>query len=93
MQISDRTIIITGGASGLGAACIRAIVERGGNAVIFDLNQDKGDALVAELGETVLFCEVNVIEEQSVRDGIAAAKAKFGDFDAKLPYMLTTSNA
>ena len=30
MQITDRTIIITGGASGLGAACIRAIVERGG---------------------------------------------------------------
>jgi NAD(P)-dependent dehydrogenase (short-subunit alcohol dehydrogenase family) len=79
MQITDRTIIITGGASGLGAACIRAIVERGGNAVIFDLNQDKGDALVTELGAAALFCSVNVIEEQSVRDGIAAAKAQFGD--------------
>lgn len=78
MNISDSTIIVTGGASGLGAATVRALVAKGGNAIIFDLNEDKGNELVGELGDKVLFCSVNVIEEDSVTNGIAAAVAKYG---------------
>mgnify|MGYP000745769682 CR=1 FL=1 len=79
MKIPSSTIIVTGGASGLGAACIRAVVERGGNAAIFDLNAEKGQALADELGKQVIFCSVNVIEEESVRNGIAATVAAFGE--------------
>ena len=78
MNISDSTIIVTGGASGLGAATIRAVVAKGGNGVIFDLNEDKGNELANELGDQVLFCSVNVIEEESVTNGIAAAVSKYG---------------
>lgn len=79
MKIPTSTIIVTGGASGLGAACIRAVVERGGNAAIFDLNAEKGQALADELGKQVIFCSVNVIEEESVRNGIEATVAAFGE--------------
>lgn len=79
MKISTSTIIVTGGASGLGAATIKAVVERGGNAAIFDLNEEKGQALADELGERAIFCKVNVIEEDSVKAGIAAVTDAFGE--------------
>lgn len=78
MKIENSTIIVTGGASGLGAATIRAIAEQKGNAVIFDLNQEKGEALAAELGDNCLFAAVNVTEEESVSNGIQAAVDKYG---------------
>lgn len=79
MKIPSSTIIVTGGASGLGAACIREIIARGGNAAIFDLNEEKGQALAEELGSQALFCSVNVIEEDSVNNGIAAVSAAYGE--------------
>lgn len=79
MKIPSSTIIVTGGASGLGAACIRAITARGGNAAIFDLNEEKGQALAEELGSQAIFCSVNVIEEDSVNNGIAAVSAAYGE--------------
>ena len=78
MKIANSTIVVTGGASGLGKACVKEIVSRGGNAVIFDVNSDNGEALVAELGEQALFANVDVTSEDSVSAGIDAAIAKFG---------------
>ncbi len=79
MKISTSTIIVTGGASGLGGACIREIVARGGKGVIFDMNEEKGNALANELGENVLFCSVNVTDETSVSAGIKSVVDKFGE--------------
>jgi len=79
MEIKDKVAVITGGASGLGAATARALVERGAKVAIFDLQEDKGQALVAELGaDNALFQNVNVVSEESVQAGIAATMAKFG---------------
>lgn len=78
MQIKNNTALITGGASGLGAAAVRRIVEAGGNAVIFDVQQEKGNALAAELGKNVLFCMTDVTNEESVNGSIAQAKEHFG---------------
>lgn len=78
IEITKRTALITGGASGLGAAAVRQIVKDGGNAVIFDVQQDKGKALAAELGKSVLFCLTDVTKEESVNDSIAKAKDQFG---------------
>lgn len=78
MEIRNRTALITGGASGLGAAVVRRIVNGGGNAVIFDVQQEKGNALAAELGKSVLFCMTDVTKEESVNDSIAKAKDQFG---------------
>ena len=51
MQLSDTRAVITGGVSGLGLAVARHLVAQGGKAALFDVNDDKGAAAVAELGE------------------------------------------
>ena len=50
MQVAGSTFLVTGGASGLGAACARLLADAGGNVVIADLNRDAGERLAAELG-------------------------------------------
>jgi NAD(P)-dependent dehydrogenase (short-subunit alcohol dehydrogenase family) len=74
----DNTVsaVITGGASGLGAATARALAAKGVKVALFDLNKDKGEALAAELGG--VFCEVNVTDEASVDAGFAKSRAAIG---------------
>jgi NAD(P)-dependent dehydrogenase (short-subunit alcohol dehydrogenase family) len=74
----DNTVaaVITGGASGLGAATARALAAKGVKVAIFDLQEEKGTALAAEIGGT--FCEVNVTDDASVDAGFAKARAAHG---------------
>jgi len=73
MKISSETpAIITGGASGLGAAVARVLSEAGAPVTLFDLNQEAGEALAAELGGT--FVRVDVSDAASVKAGFAAAR-------------------
>ncbi|WP_295632946.1 SDR family NAD(P)-dependent oxidoreductase [Novosphingobium sp.] len=74
----DNTVaaVVTGGASGLGAATARALAAKGVKVAIFDLQKDKGEALAAEIGGT--FCEVNVTSDESVDAGFAKARAAHG---------------
>jgi NAD(P)-dependent dehydrogenase (short-subunit alcohol dehydrogenase family) len=78
MEIRNHTALVTGGASGLGAAVVRRIVAAGGNAAIFDVQQEKGDALAAELGGSAVFCFTDVTKEESVNESISTAKDRFG---------------
>lgn len=68
--------IVTGGASGLGAATVRALAATGAKLAIFDMNAEQGEALAAELGAT--FCQVNVMDAESVVAGFAVARAANG---------------
>ena len=68
--------VVTGGASGLGAATARALAAKGAKVAIFDMNEDKGEALAAELGG--VFCKVNVTSEEEVDAGFAKARAAHG---------------
>ncbi len=74
----DNTIaaVVTGGASGLGAATARALAAKGVKVAIFDLQEEKGLAIAAEIGGT--FCEVNVTSDESVDAGFAKARAAHG---------------
>jgi NAD(P)-dependent dehydrogenase (short-subunit alcohol dehydrogenase family) len=74
----DNTVaaVITGGASGLGAATARALAAKGVKVAIFDLQKEKGEALAAEIGGT--FCEVNVTSDDSVIAGFDKARAAHG---------------
>ena len=72
------TIIVTGGASGLGAGTVRMVVEGGGNALIADLKEAEGQALAAELGKTARFVKTDVADEASARGAVAAALSTFG---------------
>ncbi len=78
MKIQDKTAVITGGASGLGEACARTLVEAGGKVALLDLNVEKGCALAAELGKAAIFCKADVTDEASVQAAIDAAVKAFG---------------
>jgi NAD(P)-dependent dehydrogenase (short-subunit alcohol dehydrogenase family) len=68
--------VVTGGASGLGAATARALAAQGVRVALFDLNVEKGEALARELGG--VFCQVNVTSEAEVEAGFAKARAAIG---------------
>ena len=77
MQLdSSIAAVVTGGASGLGAATARALAAKGVKVALFDLNADLGEALAAEIGGT--FCQVNVTDDASVDAGFAKARAAHG---------------
>jgi len=73
MQIRGNVFLITGGASGLGAASARLIATGGGKVVIADLNEDVGNALATELGGAFVKC--NVASEEDGERAVAAATA------------------
>jgi NAD(P)-dependent dehydrogenase (short-subunit alcohol dehydrogenase family) len=80
MNLKGSTFIVTGGASGLGAATVRMVVEGGGNAVIADLKESEGEALAKELGSTG-FVRTDVTDEASATAAIAAAVGAYGRVD------------
>ncbi len=73
---SNIAAVVTGAASGLGAATARALAAKGVKVAIFDLQKEKGEAMAAEIGG--LFCEVNVMDDASVDAGLARARAAHG---------------
>jgi NAD(P)-dependent dehydrogenase (short-subunit alcohol dehydrogenase family) len=78
MLIANHTFLISGGSSGLGAACARYLVGLGGQVVIADLNADAGAAIAAEFGAAAAFCKCNVASADEVQGGIDLALKRFG---------------
>ena len=78
MQVKDSAFIVTGAASGLGAATVRMILEAGGKAVIADLDEAGGTALAKELGANARFLRTDVTDEASAEATVAGALAAFG---------------
>jgi NAD(P)-dependent dehydrogenase (short-subunit alcohol dehydrogenase family) len=77
MQLKDSTLIVTGGASGLGAATVRRFHAGGARVVIADVNVEAGQKLAAELGERAIFCKTDVTSESDAQATVDAA-AKLG---------------
>jgi NAD(P)-dependent dehydrogenase (short-subunit alcohol dehydrogenase family) len=73
---SDVSAVITGGASGLGAATARRLASHGVRVALFDLNEELGEALAKELGG--VFCKVNVTSSAEVDAAFAKARAAIG---------------
>jgi NAD(P)-dependent dehydrogenase (short-subunit alcohol dehydrogenase family) len=78
MNIKDCKALVTGGASGLGEACIRNLVKGGAKAVILDLDEARGAKLASELGNSVIFVKTDVTSEESVQSAIQQAINAFG---------------
>jgi NAD(P)-dependent dehydrogenase (short-subunit alcohol dehydrogenase family) len=78
MQIEDSVFIVTGGASGLGAGTVRKLIGLGGKALIADLNEIAGQALINELGAAVRFLRTDVTAEADAKAAVAAAVESFG---------------
>lgn len=71
MQLKNKGVLVTGGASGLGAACARLLSQAGANVMIADLNEETGTALAHEIGAR--FVKTNVTDEADVQAAIKAA--------------------
>ena len=78
MRVRDCMAVVTGGASGLGEACVRELAGAGAKAAILDLDAEKGRKLAAELGPQVLFVRTDVTGDQSVRDAVGKTVEAFG---------------
>ena len=73
MEIAGRTVLVTGGGSGLGAATARMVVDHGGSVVVADVDHDRGRRVADELGERARFAATDVTDEASVRGAVGAA--------------------
>jgi NAD(P)-dependent dehydrogenase (short-subunit alcohol dehydrogenase family) len=78
MQIQDSVFLISGGASGLGAATARMLAGHGGRVVLADINAAAGEQLAAELGERARFVPTDVVDEASAQRAIDTAGEIFG---------------
>lgn len=78
MKLSQHTFIITGGASGLGLATVSMIIAHQGNAVILDINEEKGLSAEQQFGSNCLFIKTDISNEAEVIKAIAIVKETFG---------------
>jgi NAD(P)-dependent dehydrogenase (short-subunit alcohol dehydrogenase family) len=81
MELQDKGVLVTGGASGLGEACVRLFTMAGAKVVIADLNSEAGIELATEhshTGASTLFVKTNVVEEESMRAAVRTAVETFG---------------
>ena len=78
MNLDGRVFLVTGGASGLGAATARMLAQAGAKVAIADLNQQAGAALAAELGPTTRFVVTDIADEASGRAAVEATVGAFG---------------
>ena len=78
MDLDGIGAFVTGGASGLGEATTRALVERGARVAVADVNDDKADALAGELGDSVLALHCDVTAEDDVKAAVENAVEAFG---------------
>ena len=80
-RLVGKIAIVTGGAVGIGCACVRRMAEEGAKVAIFDLREAEGKALASELtskGFDVAFWPVDVVDEAAVKTAIDAVAAQFG---------------
>lgn len=78
MRLTDKIALISGGASGIGAATARKFVAEGAKVVLGDIQEDKGTALARELGEAAIFIRLDVTSDSSWAAGVAAATRHHG---------------
>jgi len=78
MEIKGSTFFVTGGGSGLGAACARHFISQGANVLIADVQEEVSKKLVGELGPRARFALTNVTDEASVQNALTTAKQEFG---------------
>jgi NAD(P)-dependent dehydrogenase (short-subunit alcohol dehydrogenase family) len=77
MKIDSSTILVTGGSSGLGAACTEMLARRGARVIVADLSPPRG-GVPTEIADCVLFVRTDVTSEADMRAAIAAGEERFG---------------
>ena len=82
MEITGIAAVVTGGASGLGEATTRLLVERGARVAILDLPRSKGEELASELGDAARFFAADVTSEDQVTAALDGTLEAFGELRA-----------
>jgi NAD(P)-dependent dehydrogenase (short-subunit alcohol dehydrogenase family) len=80
-RLDARVALVTGGASGIGAATVRRFVAEGASVVIADLLVDQGQRLAGELGPATRFAVVDVTDEDAMAAAVEVAVTEFGGLD------------
>ena len=78
MQLAGSVVMITGGASGLGAATARLFGGAGAQLALCDLNADTGNALAAEWGNNGLFVQTDVTRSEDIQATLTQVQERFG---------------
>ena len=81
MKLDGKVAVITGGASGMGAATARLFVEEGARVVIGDIQDEKGEAVAAELGASVVYTHADVSAGEDLQSLMRSAIDRFGGLD------------
>ncbi|WP_181311765.1 SDR family NAD(P)-dependent oxidoreductase [Nocardioides campestrisoli] len=79
--LAGKVVVVTGGASGIGRACVARFVEEGCTTVVADVQHGPGEALAAELGDLASYVHVDVTDEGSIAGLVDAVLARHGRLD------------
>ena len=83
-ELQKKVVLVTGGASGIGAACVRAFAEEGATVAFVDQNRERGEALANELcasGSRILFEGVDLTADNACAQTITRVQHAFGQLD------------
>jgi 3(or 17)beta-hydroxysteroid dehydrogenase len=78
LRLKDKVVLVSGGASGIGAETARLVVAEGGKAVLADRDEAKGQALAAELGKAATFVPLDVTQEPAWQTAVATTVETYG---------------
>ncbi len=81
MRLANKTALITGGASGLGASAAERFVAEGCSVCVCDIQDSAGEAFAASLGDAAFYRHCDVTDEDQVAAAVDAAVARFGHLD------------
>lgn len=81
MNIQGKVVVVTGGASGLGAATATHLVAHGAKVILVDMNQEQGQALQQQLGSQSEFVQLDVTDEQAVESFFAHVESTYGQLN------------
>src|SRR5687767_13565833 len=81
MRLNGKTAVVTGGGSGIGAACCALFAQEGARVAVLDRDADAAHAVAAEIGAGAIAVRVDVSNEVEVREAMAACAARFERID------------
>lgn len=80
-ELNGKTAVVTGGATLIGQAVVRAFVEKGTNVVVADIDVEGGEALAAQLGDKVLFLSTDIRDDAQIQRIVEDGAVRFGRLD------------
>ena len=81
IDVSQKSIVVTGGASGIGAAVCTAAIEQGAYIGVIDIDEDAGRTICGKLGDKAFFAAGNVESESSMNEAISKLSSDMPNFD------------